>query len=441
MAKITQIQAQNKMPKKLNVAAYARVSCEKETMLQSLCNQVAYFSGLIQKNKDWNYVGIYSDYGVSGTKASRGDFDKLLNDAESGKIDMVLVKSISRFARNLEVTLTWIRTLKAIDVDIYFELERIHTLSSDGELLISLLASSAQEQSRTASMNVLWKVKRSFEEGILYGGGDCYGYKVVDKKFILVPEQAEIVKRIFDMYIEGLGHSRIAKRLNDEGIKSFTGVLWSKNTIRDILNNYNYTGDLMLQKTYTLDYLSKKSRKNNGEKDKYIVEGDHEPIISKEVYNQAQTIRESKRPRNCSCKAVHAFAGLLVCGNCGKAYKFTKTKYSQKYTCTTYNDLGKNYCASKSVPEETLKQLTTELLGLKEFNEARVRAEIYKMIVQNENKIEVHFKNGKVEIVEWKDRSRSESWTPEMREQVRQKNLMRNGGKANGKNNSNTTEG
>lgn len=438
MAAITQLEKKNKLPRKLNVAAYARVSCDKESMLKSLCTQVAYFSNIIQKNTEWNYVGVYSDYAVSGTKASRGDFDKLYEDAKAGKIDMVLVKGLSRFARNIEVTLTWIRTLKAIDVDIYFEIERIHTLSSDGELLITLLASSAQEQSRTASLNVLWKIKRSFEEGIPFGGGDCYGYKMVEKKFILVPEQAEIVKRIYQLYLGGNGYSKIAKTLNDDGIKSFTGGLWSKNSIRTILINQNYTGDLILQKTYRQNYISKKTLINRGEKDMYLVENNHEAIISRETFEKAKSIRASKNGRCLSPKPAHPFTGLIVCGICGKAYKFQKTPYCNKYLCTTYNELGKKYCSSKAVPEETLKDEIAKLLGQSEFNEKKMRERISKLIVFNDNKIEVHFIDGRNETIQWKDRSRSLSWTPEMKEAARQRQIA--GGKNNGNSNPNTTE-
>lgn len=441
MTKITQLEIKSRLPRKKNVAAYARVSCDKDTMLQSLCAQVAYFSDLIQRNKNWNYVGIYSDYGISGTKASRGDFDRLLEDVKAGKIDMVLVKSISRFARNLEVTLTWIRTLKAMDIDIFFELERIHTLSSDGELLISLLASSAQEQSRTASMNVLWKVKRNFEEGVLYGGGDCYGYRIQDKKFIVVPEQADVVRRVFRLYVEGNGDEKIARILNREGLRSLTGALWSRHSIRRIINNRNYTGDLLLQKTYTLDYVSKKTMRNNGEKDMYLVEGDHEPIVDRETFEQAQRIRQAKGVKGHKNAGTHAFTGLMVCGCCGKSYKFTKSPYHSKYMCLTYNDLGKDYCQSKAVPEEILMEETAKLLKLESFDEKKMRKAIRKMTVFNGNRIEVEMADGRVETIVWKDRSRSESWTPEMKERARRKTIERNGGKNNGKDNSDTAKG
>ena len=427
MASIQTIEKQTKVPRKLNVCAYARVSCDKDTMLHSLFNQVNYYSRYIQSNPGWNYVGVYSDAGKTGTKGSRGDFEQMFNDANEGKIDIILVKSITRFARNTEITLKWVRAMKDINVDIFFESEGIHTLSSDGEMLITLFAGAAQEQSRTCSLNTLWRVKRNFEQGISYGGKDCLGYKLKMHTFTIVSEEAELVKRIYNLYLEGNGDCKIAKILNNEGLKSKTGVLWQKNAIRTILTNYNYTGNLMLQKTYRIDYLSKLTRVNKGEKDMYLVEDNHEAIISLETFEKAQELRKARFNRARKESEKHSFTGIVVCGNCGKNYKYKKTNGKGKYECVTYNDLGKAYCLSKAVPEETLMLEITYLLKIPTFDETKMRAKIKKIIVKENNMLEVHFVNGKVEVIIWKDRSRSESWTPEMREKARQRNLQKGG--------------
>lgn len=432
MAKITLIEKQSELPRQLNVCAYARVSCDKDTMLHSLFAQVSYFSGKIQSEPAWNYVGVYSDYAKSGTKSTRGDFEQMFRDAEDGKIDLILVKSLTRFARNTELTLKWIRRMKAIDVDIYFEEERIHTLSADGELLLTLLASSAQEQSRTCSLNTLWRVKKNFREGIPYGGNSCMGYSLCKGKFTLIPEEAEIVRLIFRLYIEGNGFCKIAKTLNGKGIKAYEGGLWSKNSVGTILRNRNYTGDLILQKTYRESYLTKKTLKNRGEKDMYIVEDNHEPIVSKEIFEKAKAIREGKNGKCLRKEKCHEFSGLIECGICGRRFKYKKTKYNPKYECQTYNELGKDCCASKGIPESVLKEEIARLLKLKEFDEAKMRARVSKIVAFSGNRLEVHFIDGRVETILWKDRSRSESWTPDMRETARQRNLARNGGRQNG---------
>ncbi len=432
MTKITITPKQTTLPKKLNVCAYARVSADKDTMLHSLFNQVSYFSALIQNNPSWNYVGIYSDYGKSGTKQTRGDFEQMFSDAEAGKIDIILVKSLTRFARNTEITLKWIRRMKEIGVDIYFEEERIHVLSSEGELLITLLASSAQEQSRVCSLNTLWRVKKNFEEGIPFGGRNCLGYNLYKGKFTIIPEEAEVVKLIFDLYIGGYGDCKIARYLNDHGIKSKQQNLWCKVSVQSVLTNYNYTGNLLLQKTYTDSYLNKLSKVNRGEKDMYLVEDNHEPIISKETFEKAMAIRKSKQPKPGGNKPVHIFTGMIECGECGGKFKYKKTHYIPKYECNIYNELGKNYCQSKSVPESILITEMTKLLNLKEFDEQKMRGKVKKIVAKNNNMLEVHLKSGEISMVQWKDRSRSESWTPEMREKARQRYLARKEGKDNG---------
>lgn len=427
---IQTLEAKKQMPRRLNVCAYARVSVDKESMMHSLFNQVSYYSKYIQSNPKWKYVGVYSDFGKTGTRGTRGDFEEMFQDAQDGKIDLILVKSITRFARNTEITLQWVRAMKEINVDIYFESEGISILSADGEMLITLFAASAQEQSRNCSLNVLWRVKRHFEQGIPYGGKDCLGYRIVDKCYLVVPEEAEIVRRIFALYLEGNGYCKIAKILNDEGVPSKSGQIWKKNTIRTILNNYNYTGDLVLQKTYVLDYLSKLKKINYGEKDRYLVENNHEPIVSKEVFMNVKKVQKERcrggRAKQVTRLSIHPFAGLLVCDKCGQSYKFKKVRDKGKYECLTYNDLGKDYCPSKAVPEDILIAEITKLLKLKAFSETKMRQKVRQIVVKDNNVLEVHLKDS-VETIVWKDYSRRDSWTPEMREKARQRSLKKGG--------------
>lgn len=294
MANVKIIETKKELPKSVKVAAYARVSSDKDSMLHSLSNQVSYFSKLIQENDNWIYVGVYSDEAKTGTKDNRVAFQKMIQDAKDGKIDIIITKSVSRFARNTLTLLETVRMLKEIGVDVYFQEQNIHTNSNEGEFLLSILASYAQEESRSCSENTLWRVRKNFEEGKLYGGRDCWGYQIENGKLTIVPEEAKLVKRIFELYIAGNGDTKICKILNNEGIKSREGGLWIKGSIRWILTNPNYTGDLVLQKTYTENHITKRSKINKGEKQKYINENAHEPIIDKVTFELAQKIRKAR---------------------------------------------------------------------------------------------------------------------------------------------------
>lgn len=427
MAEVKIIETKQALPKTIKVAAYARVSSDKDSMLHSLSSQVSYFSKLIQSNDNWIYVGVYSDEAKTGTKDTRAAFQKMIQDAKDGKIDIIITKSVSRFARNTLTLLETVRMLKDIGVDVYFQEQKIHTNSNEGEFLLSILASYAQEESRACSENTLWRVRKNFEEGKMFGGNNFLGYKKINGKYTVVSEEALLVKRIFKLYIEGNGDTKICKILNDEKINTSKGGLWTKGTIRGILMNQNYTGDLVLQKTFKENHITKKTRINRGEKQKYIVESDHETIIDKKTFDLAQKIRKQKVVTHPIKPKHHSFAGLLICEHCQNSYKFTKTKYNPRYTCVTYNDLGKDYCPSKSVPEQTLIELANKIMGTTEFDEDKFRKMVKVIIVKDNNILEFHFHDESIKEYHWLDRSRRESWTPEMREKVRQRNYERSG--------------
>lgn len=425
MANVKIIETKRELPKSIKVAAYARVSSDKDSMLHSLSNQVSYFSKLIQANDDWVYVGVFSDEARTGTKDNREAFQSMIQDAKDGKTDIIITKLVSRFARNTLTLLETVRMLKEIGVDVYFQEQNIHTNSNEGEFLLSILASYAQEESRSCSENTLWRVRKNFEEGKLYGGRDCCGYQIVNGKLTIVPEEAKLVKKIFELYIAGNGDTKICKILNNEGIKSREGGLWTKGSIRWILTNPNYTGDLVLQKTFTESYITKRSKINYGEKQKYINENANEPIIDKVTFKLAQKIRKARftlRPQKTS---LHYYSNMLICNYCGKRYKFKNTKYHVKYECSTYNDLGKKYCSSKAVPEEALIKIANTLMGTTEFNKEMFRKLVNYIIVKDNNILEFHFHDRITKEIHWIDRSRSESWTPEMREKARQRNYER----------------
>lgn len=425
MAEIKIISKEKQMPKVVRVAAYARVSSDKDAMLHSLSSQVSYFSKMIQSHDSWKYVGVYSDEGQTGTKGNREGFVKMINDAKNGKIDIIITKSLSRFARNTVDCLKTIREMKAIDVDIFFEEQNIHTLSANGELLISLLAGYAQEESRQCSENTLWRVRKNFKEGKPYGGSSMLGYNLKKGKFTIVEKEAVIVRRIFDLYLAGNGFSKIARILTNEGIKSYTGKTWNKSTIGDIISNVTYTGTLHLQKTYRENHLTKKKKDNNGERPLYIVEDNHEPIISKEIFEEAQRIRKIKA----SSKPIqrkgpaHPFTGLFFCGECNHRFKHRTTKYYESWICSQYDELGKAYCASKKIRDDVLRKACAEALNIDSFDEGVFKENVSRIDAFNHNRLVFYFKNGNTKEVIWKDPSRSDSWTEEMKLKAKERGL------------------
>ena len=277
--------------KATRVAAYARVSSGKDAMLHSLSAQVSYYSNLIQNHPGWLYCGVYADEALTGTKENRTEFQRLLVECRAGNIDLIITKSISRFARNTVVLLQTVRELKSMGVDIYFEEQNIHSMSADGELMLTILASYAQEESLSASENQKWRIKKNFEDGKPWSG-QVLGYRYENGVYIVKPEEAEIVRKIFELYIQGNGVRKIKRYLEEHGIKTVTGKTeWSTSTIDRMLSNEKYVGEVRMQKTFTADFLTGRRAKNEGQLDSYLVENAHEPIIDRETFELVQRIK------------------------------------------------------------------------------------------------------------------------------------------------------
>jgi site-specific DNA recombinase len=236
-------------PRKRKVAAYARISIEKGRTPHSLSAQISYYSKFIQGNADWEYAGVYADKAVSGLTTDRPEFQRMLSDARDGKIDIILTKSISRFARNTVDLLETVRELKDLGIEVRFQKEKIHTLSEDGELMLSLLASFAQEESRSISENVKWGIRKNFQKGI-GNSFHIYGYRWTGKEFVIVEEEAKIVRLIYDNYLKGISAEKTEKQLEEMGVKSYTGGHFGNNSIRQILKQERYTGNTLFQKTH-----------------------------------------------------------------------------------------------------------------------------------------------------------------------------------------------
>ena len=295
MARITKIEATRTILKrKIRVAAYARVSTDSDEQLLSLETQKAHYEEYIKSCPDYEFAGLYYDEGISGTKITKRDeLQRLLKDCEDGKIDRVITKSISRFARNTTDCLEMVRRLSQLKISIYFEKENIDTDHMSSELMLSILSSIAESESRSISENSKWSVKRRFENGTFIISCPPYGYENKDGKMVVVPEEAEVVKDIFRMSLSGMGCHRIAKVLNDRGFKTKRNGIWHASSVEGILKNEKYTGDVILQKTFTDESFNR--HVNYGEEDMYLHKNHHEAIISYEDFDKAtEAMRQRK---------------------------------------------------------------------------------------------------------------------------------------------------
>ena len=412
--------------KRKRVAAYARVSSGKDAMLHSLAVQVSYYSELIQRNPEWEYAGVYADENLSGTKEARPEFQRMLRDCRDGKIDRILCKSTSRFARNTVTLLETARELKGLGISVSFEKENIDTMSGDGELMLAILASLAQEESRSVSENCKWRVRKKFEQGIPTGLR-MYGYDVRNGNFTILPEEAAIIQRIFHMYLDGMGSERIMRVLNAEGVPAPEGGLWNAGTIMMMLRNEKYAGDLLLQKSYVNNHVEKKQLPNRGELPQYFVAEDHAPIIDRETFDAVQAEIAGRRELH-TAKATDAvkspdmpLGDRIICGICGKKYRRRITRRGTPYAepvwiCTTFNYRGKAFCASKQIPEKTLMELIAAALG-----ENRTADDVDHIEMHPGNWVLFVFRDGHAEEHFWKDRSRRDSWDAERRKRAAEK--------------------
>lgn len=349
--------------KKIRVAAYARVSTDYEEQQSSYETQVKYYTKYIKEHIGWKFAGVYADEGVSGlSTAKRESFNAMIADALAGKIDLIITKSVSRFARNTVDSLTTIRTLKEHGVECYFEKENIWTLDSKGELLLTIMSSIAQEESRSISENVRWGKRKSMADGkVTISYSKFLGYKKGENGGLAIDEeQAAIVRRIFSMYLQGYNLTQIAKILTGDGIATpFGKSQWRYYTVLRILTNEKYKGDALLQKYYVSDFLTKKLVKNNGELKQYYVKGNHEAIIEPEIFDLVQKLLAvgSKGKRQCS---TNILSSKIYCGDCGGIYGSKVWHSNDKYRKVVWqcNDKYKGQkCSTPYLTEEQIKNL------------------------------------------------------------------------------------
>lgn len=388
---------------KKRVAAYARVSSGKDAMLHSLSAQISYYSEYIQKHIEWEFAGVYADEAYTGTKDERPEFKRLLEDCRCGKIDMIITKSISRFARNTVTMLEVVRELKNLNIDIYFEKENIHSLSGDGELMLTILASIAQEESRSVSENCKWRIRKGFKEGELVNLRFMYGYRIEKGKIEINEDEAKIVRMIFEDYINGLGCTRIAKKLREMGIEKIRGGKWNSERVVEILKNEKYTGNALLQKKFVKDHLTKTLVKNKGDLPKYYAEETHPAIIDLETFQRAQEILDKRKEKYSSKGEVsnHIFQRKIICGICGKKYRRKINGKRAIWHCSTYLKYGKDACQSKQIPEDVLVKLTLEVLNLSEFDEEFISENIKVIQVSGPRKLIFIKQDGEKIEKEW----------------------------------------
>jgi DNA invertase Pin-like site-specific DNA recombinase len=355
--------------KKLRVAAYCRVSTETEEQNSSYEVQVAHYTEFIKKNSEWEFAGIFADDGISGTNTKkREEFNRMIDECMEGNIDLVITKSISRFARNTLDCLKYIRQLKDKNIAVFFEKENINTMDAKGEVLLTIMASLAQQESQSLSQNVKLGLQYRYQQGKVQVNHNRFmGYtKDEEGNLIIVPEEAEIIKRIYREYLEGKSLAGIGRDLEKDGILTAAGKpRWRPETIKKILMNEKYIGDALLQKTFTVDFLTKKRVKNEGHVPQYYVENSHEAIIPKELFLQAQ--EELHRRNNIYTGAdknkrlyssKYALSTITFCGDCGDIYRRVywniRGRKEFVWRCVTRIEQGPETCKNRTVKEGDL---------------------------------------------------------------------------------------
>ena len=363
---------------KLRVAAYCRVSTDSDEQETSYDAQVSHYTEYIQKNPEWELAGIFADDGISGTNTKkREEFNRMIDECMAGNIDMIITKSISRFARNTLDCLRYIRQLKEKNIPVFFEKENINTMDSKGEVLLTIMASLAQQESESLSKNVKMGLQFRFQNGEVQVNHNRFmGYtKDEDGHLIIEPTEAEIVKRIYREYLQGASLKQIGDGLMDDGILTAAGkAKWRPESVKKILKNEKYIGDALLQKTYTVDVLTKKRVKNNGIVPQYYVENSHEPIIPRDLYMQVQEemLRRANLHSGANRKkrvysSKYALSSIVYCSKCGDIYRRiawnNRGKHSTVWRCVNRVEHGPDCCDAPTVQEEELQNAVVKAIN------------------------------------------------------------------------------
>lgn len=349
--------------KVLRVAAYCRVSTDSDAQLESLDAQKTLYENYINGREDWEFAGLYFDEGISGTKKEkRPALLQMIADCKAGKIDFVITKSISRFARNTTDCLEMVRKLLELDIPIYFEKEKLNTSSMESELFLAILSSMAEGESTSISENNKWSIQRRFKNGTFKLSYPPYGYDWDGEQMVINPEQAETVRWIFEQVLSGKGTHAISEELNANGIPTKKGGRWTPTTVRGMISNEKYTGDVIFQKTYTDSQFNR--HVNYGQKDQYAMSEHHEVIISREVFEAANALIAQRGKEKGIIKGSekyqsrYCFSGKIVCGECGDTFKrrihSTTTHKYAAWCCNTHIE-DKSRCSMKYIRDDAVK--------------------------------------------------------------------------------------
>ena len=383
-------------PKK-KVAAYARVSMESDRLNHSLSAQVSCYSNLIQKNPEWIYVGVYADSGISGGDIRhRTEFKRLVEDCDAGKIDIILCKSISRFARNTVDLLETVRHLKSLGIDVWFEKENIKSLSADGELMLGILAGFAEEESRSQSDNAKWSIQKKFERGEQWHTA-AYGYRWDGKSFVICEEEANAIRVIYDNFLRDVPLRQTSRWLESHGYAC------SMFFIRYVLQNMVYAGDVLLQRYITENPRTHRIIENKGQLPRYYVTDNHPAIIDRETFEKVQEkIRDSYAFNPAAHRIVKpsCFSAKIICGRCGAHFVKGVTRTNghdglqEHWFC--YDKIRKRTCDARNIRGDRLREASCEVLGLTEFDETAFARTVEKILTTDTDVLEFHFYDGTV---------------------------------------------
>ena len=425
--------------KRKKVAAYARISMESERMNHSLSAQISYYNDFIQKNPDWEFAGVYADNGISGTSTvKRDEFRRMIADAEQGKIDIILTKSIQRFARNTVDLLETVRHLKNLGIEVRFEKENINSLSGNGELMLSILASFAQEESRSISDNVKWGIRKRMQEGMLNASGhfNIYGYEWQGDELIIVPKEAEVVKRIYQNFLDGKSRLETERELEAEGIRTRQGCVMRDSNIKKILTNITYTGNMLFQKEFISDPINKKRKQNRGELPQYWVEDTHEAINDLETFQYIQD--EMARRRQLGALAnkslnISCFTGKIKCPYCGVSYmhntrkpRTPNGKRLEFWVCGSRKKKGGHCEVGASINQDNMKKVLAEVLDIDEFDDEVFLDKVDFINVPKRYTLEIHLQDGTIVTRPCENTGHQDCWTKEYRDKVSKQRRKKN---------------
>lgn len=419
MAEVEIIKANNLITEKINtekqhklkrVCAYCRVSTDSEEQLNSYSSQIEHYSKQIKNNSEWEFVGIYADEGISGTSVkNRTEFQRMVDDALNGKIDIIIAKSISRFARNTVDTLNYVRELRNRKVDVYFEKENIHTLDLDSEMFLTLYSAFAQAESESTSQNVKMGIKAMMKRGEFVGKANPYGYNWIKetKSLEINEEQAEVVRMIFNWYADGVGTKIIAFRLNEMGIKTAMNKNFSQQRVKELIGNEKYVGDLLCQKYYTISPLTHKKARNYGEREKYYVKNHHQGIISRELWDKCQEIYQKRSKKIIPSGQSHeskfsrryTFCSKIECGICGTNYARRvsgkkKDGHKNVYWSCYHKVVSKENCPhSLTIRENILEEMFIQIYNILVEKKHKTKDKLIKAIkdtlTKDDNKVKI----------------------------------------------------